>query len=357
MHLYNGTMGLASQIISTGDVSEGSTPGLVDELAPEAETRICNVPAGMHGWRIDRALAALIPEFSRSYLQQLMADGAVVLRGMAFRKPAARIAAGDQLAVELRPTQQAQAFVPEPMALDVVFEDADLLVIHKPAGLVVHPAAGNWNGTLLNGLLAYHPGAASLPRAGIVHRLDKDTSGLMLVGKSRQAMEALVRAIAAREVSRQYLALAQGRWQGPMERGVDQPIGRDVHNRLRMAVVRPDSGSGKSAQTTLRLIEGSDQASLVACKLHTGRTHQIRVHMAWLGHPLVGDTLYGGRIQWGMARQALHAARLRLRHPTTGQHLDFESTPPADMQAAMAESGLRYNHARVASAFLDPPIP
>ncbi len=357
MHLYNGTMGLASQIISTGDVTEGSSPGLVDELGPDVETRDCEVPAQMHGWRIDRALAALIPEFSRSYLQQLMADGAVVLRGSPLRKPAARIAAGDRLTVELRPTLQAQAFVPEPMALDVVHEDADLLVIQKPAGLVVHPAAGNWNGTLLNGLLAHHAGAASLPRAGIVHRLDKDTSGLMLVAKSRQAMEALVRAIAARDVSRQYLALAQGRWQGASEQKVDQPIGRDVHHRLRMAVVRPEGGIGKVAQTTIRLIEGSDQASLVACRLHTGRTHQIRVHMAWLGHPLVGDALYGGRVQWGMARQALHAARLCLRHPTTGKDLVFESAPPADMQSAMEESGLRYNRDRVASAFLDPQTP
>jgi 23S rRNA pseudouridine1911/1915/1917 synthase len=350
-------MGLAAQIISTGDVSEGSLAGPSDELAPEAETRPCEVPAGMHGWRIDRALAALIPEFSRSYLQQLMSDGAVTLRDVPLRKPAARVAVGDRLTVELRPTQQAQAFVPQPMALDVVFEDSDLLVIQKPPGLVVHPAAGNWTGTLLNGLLAHHAGAASLPRAGIVHRLDKDTSGLMLVAKSRLAMEALVRAIAAREVSRQYLALAHGRWQGFLERVVDQPIGRDVHNRLRMAVVRPDSGHGKSAQTTVRLIDGTDQASLVACKLHTGRTHQIRVHMAWLGQPLVGDALYGGRLQWGMARQALHAARLRLRHPTTGVDLDFESAPPADLQAAMAECGLRYNPSRVASAFLDPPIP
>ncbi|MGE0098641.1 MAG: RluA family pseudouridine synthase [Hydrogenophaga sp.] len=317
------------------------------------ETRVCDVPADMHGWRIDRALAALIPEFSRSYLQQLMANGAVVLREAPLRKPAARIAAGDRLMVELRPTQQAQAFVPQPMALDVVFEDADLLVIDKPTGLVVHPAAGNWNGTLLNGLLAYHPGAASLPRAGIVHRLDKDTSGLMLVGKSRQAMEALVRAIAARDVNRQYLALAHGRWQGFLERGVDQPIGRDVNNRLRMAVVRADSGNGKSAQTTVRLIDGSDQACLVACKLHTGRTHQIRVHMAWMGHPLVGDTLYGGRVQWGMNHQALHAARLRLRHPISGAALDFRSTPPLDMRSAMAECGLRYNEDRVASGFLD----
>ncbi|MES2842082.1 MAG: RluA family pseudouridine synthase [Pseudomonadota bacterium] len=341
---------MKAQSISTGGVSDGlaADAGLdaaatADEWVFEIEKRLCAVPVGMHGWRIDRALAQLIPEFSRSYLQQLMADGAVELRGLAQTKPSARIAAGDQLHVELRPTQQAQAFVPESMALDVVFEDADLLVIHKPAGLVVHPAAGNWSGTLLNGLLAHHKGAASLPRAGIVHRLDKDTSGLMLVGKSRQAMDALVRAIAAREVSRQYLALAHGRWKGLSDQHVDQPIGRDVRNRLRMAVVRVEGGSSKTAQTTFRLLDTCDQASLVACKLHTGRTHQIRVHMAWLGHPLVGDTLYGGRALWGMGRQSLHAARLELKHPISGQPLLFRSAPPADMLQAVESSGLHYN--------------
>lgn len=318
---------------------------LVEEGPLEAEIRLCEVPADMHGWRLDRVLARMIPEFSRSYLQQLLADGAVQLHGAVVRKQAARSAAGERLRVELRPTQQAMAFVPQAMALEVVFEDADLLVINKPAGLVVHPAAGHWSGTLLNGLLAHHAGAASLPRAGIVHRLDKDTSGLMLVGKSRQAVEALVRAIAARDVNRQYLALAHGRWVGAAEQGVDQPIGRDSRNRLRMAVVAPDSASGKSAQTTLRRLDACDQASLVACKLHTGRTHQIRVHMAWLGYPLVGDALYGGRVLWGMDRQALHATRLRLCHPTGGQPLDFQCAPPPDFMHALAHSGLQYNPA------------
>lgn len=341
---------MATEIISTGVLPPTQAPddaldgaSAAEEGLAEAEIRLCEVPTDMHGWRIDRALARLIPEFSRSYLQQLMADGAVQLRGAALRKQAARIAAGDQLQVELRPTQQAMAFVPQAMALDVVFEDADLLVINKPAGLVVHPAAGNWSGTLLNGLLAHHASAASLPRAGIVHRLDKDTSGLMLVGKSRQAVEALVRAIAAREVNRQYLALGHGHWTGAVEQGVDQPIGRDIRNRLRMAVVLQDGTSGKPAQTTFTWLEGSDQVCLVACKLHTGRTHQIRVHMAWLGHPLVGDTLYGGRVLWGMGRQALHATRLRLKHPTGGQALDFQSAPPADFMDALEQSGLRYN--------------
>ena len=318
---------------------------LAEEGPLEVEIRLCEVPTDMHGWRLDRVLARLIPEFSRSYLQQLLADGAVQLRGAVVLKQAARTAAGERLRVELRPTQQAMAFVPQAMALNVVYEDADLLVINKPAGLVVHPAAGNWSGTLLNGLLAHHAGAASLPRAGIVHRLDKDTSGLMLVGKSRQAVEALVRAIAAREVNRQYLALAHGRWLGAAEQGVDQPVGRDSRNRLRMAVVAPDSATGKPAQTSLLRLDGSDEATLVACKLHTGRTHQIRVHMAWLGYPLVGDTLYGGRVLWGMDRQALHATRLRLRHPTGGQPLDFRCALPPDFMHALAQSGLQYNPA------------
>jgi 23S rRNA pseudouridine1911/1915/1917 synthase len=217
------------------------------------------------------------------------------------------------------------------------------MVICKPVGLVVHPAAGNWTGTLLNGLLAHHPGAASLPRAGIVHRLDKDTSGLMLVGKSRRAVDGLVRAIAAREVQREYLAIGHGRWRRDELCEVDQPVGRDPANRLRMAVLRQDSTAGKPARTTFRVMDTVDQACLVACKLHTGRTHQIRVHMAWLGHPLVGDALYGGRVAWGMQRQALHAARLRLSHPVSGAELGFSSAVPADFRAALDAAGLRYN--------------
>ena len=328
---------MAAEIIST-EVCEDD-----DAAEQAAERRLCEVPAGMHGWRADRVVAGLIPEFSRSYLQQLMADGAVELRGAPLLKQASRLQAGDRLTVELRPTPQTQAFVAETMTLVVVYEDADLLVIDKPAGLVVHPAAGHWSGTLLNGLLAHHVGAAHLPRAGIVHRLDKDTSGLMLVGKSRQAVEALVRAIAAREVQREYLAVAHGAWRSASVQEVDQTIGRDSHNRLRMAVLRPDATSGKTARTTVSLLATQSQASLVRCKLHTGRTHQIRVHMAWLGHPLVGDNLYGGRPLWGLTRQALHAQRLRLAHPISGELLDFSLPPPADLLSALAQSGLHYN--------------
>jgi len=331
--------------LGTSDVGEElDEPQSLDEDGLLPTRRVCEVPPAMHGWRLDRALAQLMPEFSRSYLQQLVAEGAACCSGRVVQKPSARVLAGDVLQVDVRPTQQAMAFVPQPMPLAVVHEDADLLVIDKPAGLVVHPAAGNWSGTLLNGLLAYHAGATHLPRAGIVHRLDKDTSGLMLVGKSRAAVDALVRAIAAREVKRQYLALAHGSWAGPPERWVDQAVGRDSRNRLRMAVVTAGE-AGKPAQTTLRCLQGTDQVSLVACQLHTGRTHQIRVHMAWLGHPLVGDTLYGGRVQWGMNRQALHATRLQLKHPITGQDLSFQRPPPADFLHALSSCGLQYNPA------------
>ena len=340
---------MAAEIISTGLPFGGEEDGLtvdgvdMDAGSPDVEVRVLSIPVQWHGERLDRALAALIPEFSRSYLQQLMADGAVLLRGAEPRKPSVKVQVGDPLRVELRPTQQAMAFVPEAMVLDVVHEDEHLLVLNKPAGLVVHPAAGHWSGTLLNGLLAHHVGAASLPRAGIVHRLDKDTSGLMLVGKSRQAVEALVRAIAARDVKREYLALAHGQWRGADPCLVDQTIGRDARNRLRMAVIGEDSTSGKPAQTTIRLLDQGEQVCLVHCRLHTGRTHQIRVHMAWLGHPLLGDTLYGGKAQLGMTRQALHAARLSLAHPVSGSELSFESTPPADWMTALDQAGLHYN--------------
>lgn len=339
---------MGAQSISTG-LNEAELPATDDGPDAEAEQRPCAVPAELHGWRIDRALAQLVPEFSRSYLQQLLADGAVRLRGQTCVKAAQRVAAGDELLVLLRATPQAQAFVPQPMALDVVFEDSDLLVIHKPAGLVVHPAAGHWSGTLLNGLLAHHAGAAGLPRAGIVHRLDKDTSGLMLVGKSRAAVDALVRAIAAREVNRQYLALAHGAWQGPEHQSVDRPIGRDAHNRLRMAMV--GEGQGKSAQSDFRRLDSQAVASLVACKLHTGRTHQIRVHLAGLGHPLVGDAVYGGKPLWGLQRQGLHAIHLRLQHPVSRAPLSFWCPPPGDLREAMAEGGLRYNEPTAGQGF------
>ena len=313
------------------------------DTGDEAELRTCAVPPALHGERLDRALATLVPEFSRSYLRQLLDAGLVRLGGAVAGKAAARVRAGDAVQVELRPTPQSQAFVPQPMPLSVVHEDEHLLVIDKPAGLVVHPAPGNWSGTLLNGLLARDARAAALPRAGIVHRLDKDTSGLMLVARSRAAMDALVRQIAAREVRREYLALAHGVWRGAPTREVDAPIGRDPRNRLRMAVVDLDQHAGKPAQTFIELLHNSEQFCVVRCRLGTGRTHQIRVHMAHLGHPLVGDALYGGAPAAGMARQALHAERLALAHPVTGKPLAFRAPLPADLAAALAAQGLGYN--------------
>lgn len=309
----------------------------------ELELRQVTAAAAHHGVRIDRALAELVPEFSRSYLQQILLQGGVALNGRPVQKASLRVSAGDRLDVEMRPTLQSQAFRAEAMPLDVVYEDAHLLVINKPAGLVVHPAPGNWSGTLLNGLLARHPSAALVPRAGIVHRLDKDTSGLMVVAKDRSTMDALVRMIAAREVHRQYLALVHKPWQGDPQRTVDAPVGRDPRNRLRMAVVDLRAHPGKEARTDVLCLAQADGLCLVQCTLHTGRTHQIRVHMAHLGHPLVADALYGGAAGAGMQRQALHAFRLAFVHPVTGQSMEFSAALPHDMDRALADWGLGYN--------------
>lgn len=309
----------------------------------ETELRRVSVPVANHGSRLDKTLADLVPEFSRSYLQQLIEAGCVQVKGVTAVKTSLKVKAGDELAVELRPTPQSQAFKPEAMPLDVVFEDAYLMVLNKPAGLVVHPAPGNWSGTLLNGLLARDAQASFLPRAGIVHRLDKDTSGLMVVARQRQTMDQLVAMIAARTVSREYIALVHGAWLGAKTREVDVAIGRDPRNRLRMAVVDLEKNAGKTAATTVTLIQGASKHALVKCKLHTGRTHQIRVHMAFLGHPLVSDEVYGGAVAGGLARQALHACRLAFEHPVTGELMEFKSPPPPDLRAGIESFGLIYN--------------
>ena len=336
---------MTAGIISTAPSAEG------DDAELDAERMTLRVDEAGHGVRADRVLAQRLEGLSRAYLQQLIADGAVALNGAPLNKHALRLKAGDALQVELRPTAQASAFAPDAMALDVVHEDDDLLVIAKPAGLVVHPAAGHWSGTLLNGLLAHHAGAQHLPRAGIVHRLDKDTSGLMLVARSPRAFDALTAMIAAREVERLYVALAHGDWRRDDRVVVDRAIGRDSANRLRMAALSPQATSGKPAQTTVRVLDSGGGHTLVACKLHTGRTHQIRVHMAWLGHPLVGDALYGGRPGLGLERQALHAHRLALSHPVDGRPLVFERGLPPDMAGALKAAGLQYNGSRWWQAF------
>jgi 23S rRNA pseudouridine1911/1915/1917 synthase len=324
------------------------TPALVDcdavEMADsEFERRDLVFGPCHHNQRIDRVLVDLVPEFSRSYLQQLIDTGGVWVNGKVVDKASLRVKLADRGSIELRPTPQSQSFKAEQMALDLVFQDEHLLVINKPAGLVVHPAPGNWSGTLMNGLLGFDPLAFTLPRAGIVHRLDKDTSGLMVVARTRSVMDALVRAIAARDVRRQYLALAHGAWRGSRLRQVDSPIGRDPANRLRMAVVDLALHGGKLAVTDFACLADFERGCLVECTLHTGRTHQIRVHMASILHPLVADPLYGGAPAAGMQRQALHAFKLAFVHPVTLAPMAFGAPIPADMLSALAQWGLKYN--------------
>ncbi len=330
-------------IISSGldgeDLDDRADP------VPDVELRQLIFGKSQHGLRLDQALVGLVPEFSRSYLQQLIGAGAVTVNRLPSCKASTRVTAADLGMIELRPTPQSEAFKAEAMALDIIYQDAHLLVLNKPAGLVVHPAPGNWSGTLLNGLLAHDAGVANLPRAGIVHRLDKDTSGLMVVARTRPAMDALIRAIAAREIGRQYLALAHHPWSGASQRQVDQPIGRDPRNRLRMAVVDMGKHPGKLAKTDIALLQNCEQGCLLRCTLHTGRTHQIRVHLAWLGHPLLSDELYGGAAAAGLQRQALHARQLKFIHPVTQEAMLFRSELPADFCHALRLWGLSYNDA------------
>ncbi len=328
-----------------------------------------------HGERLDRVLAQLLPDSSRSFLQQLIDSGDVIVQGVRSHKASAKLKAGQQIIVRQRPLPQDTAFHPDAAVaktLNVVFEDPHLMIINKAPGLVVHPAAGNWSGTLLNGLLAHHECHTLLPRAGIVHRLDKDTSGLMVVARTREAMDALIRMIAAREVRRQYLAMAHYPWQGMSPRQVDAPIGRDPRNRQRMAVVDLAQYPGKEAVTDFELLSNSEHAAkylrreeakntfnhaaktstdaisadafcLLRCILHTGRTHQIRVHAASVHHPLIADAIYGGRPAGGLSRQGLHAERLAFVHPITGDEMAFEAGLPPDMLAACGALGLGYN--------------
>lgn len=312
-------------MVTAVEEADGAEPAAAE--AYESRAQLAGVAE--HGVRLDRMLVTMAPEFSRSHLQTLVAQGLVSVDGHPEFSNSRRLRAGDCVRVELRPTAETLAFRPEPMTLAVMYEDQDVLVVDKPAGLVVHPAAGNWSGTLLNGLLAHHAQAATLSRAGIVHRLDKDTSGLMVVGKTLEAVTSLSRAIAARDVQRAYVAVAHGSMQEGSRR-IDAPIGRDPSSRLRMAIV----SSGRPAQTDVEPLVSLANFTALRCRLHTGRTHQIRVHLASLGHPLVGDALYGGRELLGMRRQALHAVALAFNHPRLGRRLVFTSAPPSDFQQA-----------------------
>ena len=275
--------------------------------------------------RLDQALAELLPAYSRNRLQQWLKAGQLRVDGQ-IRRPRDPVAGGEIVSGEWV-LEVETAAVAQDIPLTIRHEDADLLVIDKPAGLVAHPAAGNRDGTLVNALLHHAPELAALPRAGLVHRLDKDTSGVMVVGKTLEAVTALVRDIAAREVRRQYLALA---WGEVMPGCIDAPVGRDPAQRTRMAVV----GSGKPARTDVETVAQRDGISALHCRLHTGRTHQIRVHLAWQQHPLVADALYGGRPALGLQRQALHATRLAFAHPVTRAAIDVTCPPPADFSHA-----------------------
>ncbi len=315
-----------------------------DESA--VDLRELQVQANAAGERLDKWLVGTLAEFSRSYLQQAIHEGHVQVAGKVVTKAATKVQALQAVQVRLYPTAEATAFAPQPVPVDTLWADAHIRILSKPPGLVVHPAPGHWSGTLLNGLLHLDPASAQVPRAGIVHRLDKDTSGLMVAARSRTSMDALVRAIAARDVSRIYVALVHGRWPLPVGqwRSVTAAIGRDPSHRQRMAVVDLSTQPGKEAATDFCLLaSGSHDGvplSWLCCRLHTGRTHQIRVHAAHLGHALVSDPVYGGRPAAGISRQALHAARLALSHPITGEALEHWAALPADLRGALSASGI-----------------
>lgn len=284
------------------------------------------------GQRLDQILAQLVPQHSRSRLQNWIREGRVTVDALVVKEPKQKLIGGEALVLTEGVTEETLAFLPENIPLPVIYEDETILVIDKPVGLVVHPGSGNWSGTLLNALLYHVPGISQIPRAGIVHRLDKDTSGLMVVAKTLEAQTHLVRQLQARSVKRYYRALVRGL--PVLDAGeIDAPIGRHPSQRIKMAVVV----HGKHAKTYYRVVERFIDCALLDCALETGRTHQIRVHMTHLGHPLVGDTVYGhtpGRIPAGpsFARQALHARRLELTHPATEKRMSWKSEVPEDME-------------------------
>ncbi len=303
------------------------------------------IPDEDAGRRLDQALADLFPDYSRSRLQQWIKEGRVKLDGMPV-KVRHKVLGGEAVELAVEPQEEMQGetrWQAQPLPLDVVYADRDIIVINKPAGLVVHPAAGNPDGTLLNALLHYAPEVRALPRAGIIHRLDKDTTGLLVVARSLPAHTQLVAQLQARAFVREYEAVAVG----VMTAGgtVDAPIGRHPVDRKRMAVV----SNGKEAVTHYRVIERFRAHTHVRVRLETGRTHQIRVHLAHIHYPLVGDPVYGGRLRMppgtdaplaqalrGFKRQALHAARLGLVHPVSGEAMEWRAALPDDMEQLLA---------------------
>ena len=300
------------------------------------------------GWRLDRALAAAVPTLSRERVKALIRSGAVEAQGAAVRDPALKVKGGEALRVAV-PEPKPAHNEPQDIPLTVVFEDEHLLVVDKPAGLVVHPAAGNFDGTLVNALLHHCAGKLSgiggVARPGIVHRIDKNTSGLLVVAKTDVSHEGLAKQFAAHSIDRRYLAIVSGTpriAQGT----VDAPLARSATNRKKIAIV--EGKRGKRAVTHWKRLEVLNDAALVECRLETGRTHQVRVHMASIGHPLLGDPAYGrsgkthGKIlkELGFERQALHAAELGFTHPVTKHRLSFSSPMPPDMQELKSALGV-----------------
>jgi 23S rRNA pseudouridine1911/1915/1917 synthase len=310
-------------------------------LTVEFRTHAIDIPQDLVGLRLDQALARLLPQYSRQRLQGWIEAGAVQLNG-AIPRSKDRILGGEQVRIAAQ-IEAETAVAAESLPVEVVYEDAALRIINKAAGVVVHPGAGNATRTLQNALLGLDPKLALVPRAGLIHRLDKDTSGLMVVARTVESHHALVAALAARQIERRYVAVCLGVLTGG--RTVDEPIGRHRTARTKMAV-RPD---GREAVTHLRIMERFRAHTQVLAQLATGRTHQIRVHLAHIGHAVVGDPVYGTRRRYpagasealrtsldGFRRQALHAAELGLTHPVSGASLSFKAPLPADMQALIA---------------------
>jgi 23S rRNA pseudouridine1911/1915/1917 synthase len=312
----------------------------LDTVLPESSTISLKLGPESCGVRLDKVLSGLLPQYSRGRLQQWIEEGLVTVDG-APAKVRATVYGDETILVQPQMSQSEQPYLPEPVALDVVYEDADLIVINKVAGLVVHPGAGNWTGTLLNGLLHRWPELAGIPRAGIVHRLDKDTSGLMVIAKTLLAQTDLVRQLQDRSVQREYLALV---WGQPVSNGrIEAAIGRHPRERVKMAV--STSPQAKPAITHYQklgmgMLDGRPVA-LLLCKLETGRTHQIRVHMQSIGFPLVGDGVYGKQhLVSVFPRQALHAQRLGLLHPVSDLECAWVAPVPEDMHGLLLRAGI-----------------